>query len=137
MRYALSIFLLCASCSAAVCFDRNVPREAKESARRAAMQFESAGATLPRIRIKWDRTNKYCPWGFYAITYQRGKCFIVAINANDKKPPRWEVSLDHILMHEFYHALFGPEHQPADSVCENPLYDHLTQGDLARIGGSK
>ena len=139
MRTALLILLLCASCHAStrLVFAQDTPGEAMQSVVRAIAVYSSAGAKLPcKIRIVWDTRGAVVPFGWYAATFRRNGRWTIAINAHDMYWPRWEISLDRIFLHEIGHTL-GWMHEPADSVMESPIYEHLTQSDLARIGGSK
>lgn len=140
MRFAFAILLLCTSArSAEFRLSPDTPPLAREAIGRAVAEYQAYGAVLPRICFKWA-TRGQCPYGAYAMStmHRNGKRVIwtIFINATDLTWPRWEVALDDIVLHEIGHAE-GWDHQPADSVMENPIRSHLRASDIARIGGSQ
>lgn len=126
----LSILLLALSAHA-----EQMPQEAKDAIWRAKFQYEKYGAKLPRTRFVWA-TKGQCPTGAYAAVYKHRGYWVVFINATDFTWPRWEVSLDRAIMHELSRTLFWGD-QPADSVAERVVYDHLSVPDISRLGGGR
>jgi hypothetical protein len=121
--------ILAASCHASE--SRNMPDTAKDAVHRAKWEYQKYGAKLPKTRFIWAEKGQ-CPRGCYAVAYRHRGYWVVFLNATDFTWPRWEVSLDAIVLHEISRTLEWGD-CPADSVAERVVYDHLSVSDLSRI----
>lgn len=110
---------------------REAPPEVRQAICRVQAEYKAAGAALPKIHFIWA-TQGQCEKGAYGEAYARRTCWVVLINATDFTWPRWEISLDKLLLHECGHTL-GWGHSPADSVMESVCREHLLFSDLSRI----